>query len=77
MLRKDWSVDVGHRPHRPDDAPEPTILHRRHEVQSLVRNAFISQLRGVTCCKECEFGRWELRADNLKQRETITPVKFE
>lgn len=77
MPRKDWSVDIGLRPHRSDGAPGSAVLHRCHEVKSLVCNAFFGQLCGVTWGEECEFGRWELRPDNLKESEATIPVKLE
>jgi hypothetical protein len=43
-------VDIGHRRHRSDGAPESARLRRRYEVQALVSDAFIGQLCGVIRC---------------------------
>ena len=64
-------------PHRPDRAPESTILHRSHEMQPLVRDTVVRQLGGVVRREECEFGGWKVRAYDLEEGQAIAAVKLE
>jgi hypothetical protein len=77
MLRKDRSVVVDHRPHRPDHAPESRILYRRRKVESLIHYAFFRQLRCVTSRQEREFGRRKSRPNDVQERKTLALVKLE
>jgi len=71
MLGKDLSVDVRHRPHRPNHAPEARILYRRRKVESLISDAFFRQLRSVTSRKERKFGRGKSRPNDVEERKTL------
>src|SRR5712691_2592849 len=45
------SILVCHRPHRPNNTPESTVLHRSSQMQRLVRKAPVRQLCRVTSSK--------------------------
>ena len=63
-------VRICHLPHRPDDTPESTVLHRCGEVQCLVSYARFRNFRSVTAGKKCEFRIRELGLYDVQQRET-------
>src|SRR5260221_12303092 len=76
MFREDRSVVVGHRPHRPNHAPEARILYRRRKVESLIGDAFSRQLRRVTSRKERKFGRRKSRPNDVEERK-LALIKLE
>src|SRR5260221_3494901 len=77
MFREDRSVVVGHRPHRPNHAPEARILYRRRKVESLISDAFSRQLRRVTSRKERKFCRRKSRPNDVKECKTLALIKLE
>src|SRR5260221_13008240 len=77
MFREDWTVVVGHRPHRANHAPETRILHCRRKVETLIHYAFSRQLRRVTSRKERKFGRRKPRPNDVEERKTLALIKLE
>ncbi len=71
------TVIICHRPHCPDHAPKPTVLHCSSQVQALVSKASVGQLSRVTSREECKFGSGKSRSYNVEQREALVPVKLE
>jgi hypothetical protein len=71
------AVVVGHRPHRPNNAPETRILYRRGKVESLISDAFSCQLCCVTSRKERKFGRWKSRTNDVQECKTLALIKLE
>ena len=60
---------VAHRPHRPDHRTKSSELHRRREMDHLVRTLFVSDSR-VTRREVCKFGILQIRLDDALDRET-------
>ena len=71
------AVNVGHRPHGPDDAAEAAVQHRRGEVQRLVGVARVRELRGMRRGEEGEFGVRETAPRDVEQRQTVAAVQPE
>ena len=59
---------IVHRPHRPNHRPEPEKLHRRCEVDHLVRTLFVSDSR-MTRREIREFGVLHFAADHPLDRK--------
>ena len=77
VLCKRLSVDVRHRPHRSDHAPESRILYCCRKVESLISDAFFRQLSRVTSRKECKLGRGKSRSNDVQERKTLALIKLE
>jgi hypothetical protein len=78
LICKNLRPDIArHCPHRPNNTPEPTILHSRSKVEWIVRDAVLSQLSGVISRKEGKFSRGKPRAHNVEWREPLAPIKLE
>ena len=59
---------IVHRPHRPDHRTEPSELHRRREMDHLVRTLFVSDSR-MTCREIREFGILQIAPDDALDRK--------
>jgi len=65
IMDKRRPILVQHRPHRPNNTPESTILHRSSQMQCLVREAPVRQLCRVTSSKECKFRIGNSRSNDV------------
>src|SRR6267142_361956 len=70
-------IHIGHRPHRPNDTSETAKLHGCGEMEHLVRDALVRQLRGVTSGQEGELGIGELRSHDVEQRKACPSMELE
>jgi hypothetical protein len=71
------SVDIGHLPHRPNDSPEPVMLHRGGKVEHLVSDALLCQPRRTAGGEGGEFCVGKLRPGHVEQREALPVIKLE
>jgi hypothetical protein len=76
-LAKVPAVDVGHRPHGPDDAAKTAVQHRGGEVERLVGVARVGELGGMRSGEKGEFGGRKTTSRDVEQRQAVVPVQPE